>query len=162
MIDKELMQRLFAYAMVLCRHRDDALDLLQSCLESCLGSIRKHKTDVKDPEAFVRASIRNRFIDGFHGRARWQNEPYEEGGVYDISPLDIEHITIQQHELSIIWEQLEVRDRDILYHWAVLGYSTDEVCEKLGLARGTLLSRLHRLRQKFAPSDAANMEQHVS
>ena len=43
--------------------------------------------------------------------------------------------------------ELAPLDRDILYHWAVLGYSTDETCAQLDLPRGTLLSRIHRLRK---------------
>ena len=152
------MQRLFQYANALCQQRDDALDVLQSSVEAYLRAVKRRGGVINNPVAFIRASIRNRFIDTCRAQGRWQSDSYEEGSAYDISPIDIETMFIAQHELEQVWAELDIRDRDILYHWAVLGYSTDEACEILGVARGTFLSRLNRLRKKLNEKQDASGE----
>jgi len=36
-----------------------------------------------------------------------------------------------------------------MYFWAVEGYTTDELAEFLDISRGTLLSKIHRLRKRL-------------
>lgn len=148
MLDEGQLQSLFQYAMVLSQHRDDAYDLLQSAMESYLVTLKRGKTDIDNPLAYVRTLIRNRYIDHYRHRERWPSESFEELAVYDISPVDLEQLTIDSQELEGLWGQLSLEDRDILYHWAVLGYSTDEACALLDIPRGTFLSRIHRLRKR--------------
>lgn len=144
--DREQLQGLYRYAMVLCQHEQNASDLLQASLEAYLREIRSGK-QVLNPEAYLRTLIRHRFIDGYRQQQRWQEDRFEEQECYDISPLNLEQLHIDQQQLETIWKMLCPQDRDILYHWAVLGYSTDEACELLGIPRGTFLSRIHRLRK---------------
>jgi RNA polymerase sigma-70 factor (ECF subfamily) len=148
-LSEDQLQSLFQYAMVLSENRQDAHDLLQSAIESYLIRLQRGKETIANPLAFVRALIRNRFIDHYRHSQRWQNESYEEMNVYDISPVCLEEITITGQELESLWSRLSVMERDILYHWAVLGYSTDEVCALFAIPRGTFLSKVHRLRQRF-------------
>lgn len=149
MLSEDQLNNLFQYAMTLCQQRDNAYDLLQSALEKYLISIKAHKKTIENPPAFMRTLIRNRYIDQYRYDQRWQGDGFEEGAAYDISPLDPQQICIDAQTLARIWSALSARDRDILYHWAVLGYSTDESCELLGMSRGTFLSRIHRLRRKL-------------
>lgn len=142
------LQQLFQYAMVLSQHRDDAYDLLQSAIESYLVTVKRGSTQIDCAEAYVRTLIRNRYIDHYRYRQRWTSESFEELAIYDISPVDLEKVVIDSSELQSLWSQLSVEDRDILYHWAVLGYSTDEACALLDMPRGTFLSRIHRLRKR--------------
>jgi RNA polymerase sigma-70 factor (ECF subfamily) len=44
----------------------------------------------------------------------------------------------------------------VLFLWAVEGYTIDEISRQTGTARGTLLTRLHRLRKRFASIGTAN------
>ncbi|GAA6167403.1 RNA polymerase sigma factor [Sessilibacter corallicola] len=150
------LQDFYQYAVVLCQNTDDAYDILQTSLEKLLNEKRRGKK-ISNQTSYLRTIIRNQFIDQYRHQQKWQSELFEEQASYDISSVDIEAITINQGVLKKIWEQLSAEDRDILYHWAVLGYSTDEACELLGLARGTFLSRLHRLRkycQKFSEDNS--------
>jgi len=142
------LQSLYQYAVVLSQHRDDAYDLLQSAIESYLVTVKRGNEAIECPLAYVRALIRNRYIDHYRYRQRWQSETFEELALYDISPVNIEKLVIDAIEIKGLWAQLSVEDRDILYHWAVLGYSTDEACELLEMPRGTFLSRIHRLRKR--------------
>ncbi len=150
------LQDFYQYAVVLCQNTDDAYDILQTSLEKLLNEKRRGKK-ISNQTSYLRTIIRNQFIDQYRHQQKWQSELFEEQASYDISSVDIEAITINQGVLKKIWEQLSAEDRDILYHWAILGYSTDEACELLGLARGTFLSRLHRLRkycQKFSEDNS--------
>ncbi len=150
------LQDFYQYAVVLCQNTDDAYDILQASLEKFLNEKRRGK-NISNQTSYLRTIIRNQFIDQYRHQQKWQSELFEEQASYDISSVDIEAITINQGVLKKIWEQLSADDRDILYHWAILGYSTDEACELLGLARGTFLSRLHRLRkycQKFSEDNS--------
>ncbi len=141
------LNELYRYAMVLCQHRDDAADLLQAAVEVYLKEIKAGQS-VLNPDAYLRTLIRHRFIDTYRKQQRWQEDSYEEQATYDISPIDLEQLCINQQQLNSVWKTLAPEDRDILYHWAVLGYSTDEACALLGIPRGTFLSRIHRLRKQ--------------
>jgi len=158
-IDQEQLQRLFQYASALSNQRADAMDILQNALMGYLNASKESDKKIEHPEAFIRTSIRNHFIDQYRAQGRWPSEDYIEGSHYDISPIDIEALTITQNELDTIWNDLEIRDRDILYHWAVLGYSLQEVSDILGFSKGTLLSRIHRLRKKLHSSGCVSDEQ---
>ncbi len=174
MLSAAQLNELYQYAVALCHSRDDAYDLLQAALESYLQAVKqsnprrgkrgreREKESIVKPEAFVRTLIRNRFIDQYRYKQRWQQESFEEHSAYDISPVNIEQLTIDADSLKKVWQQLSPLDRDILYHWAVLGYNTDEVCEQLGMPRGTLLSRIHRLRKKLRENEDVQLQERLS
>lgn len=149
------LNSLYQYAMTLCQQRDDAYDLLQSSLEKYLLELKRGGRTIHNNQAFVRRLIRNRFIDQFRYHQRWASEPFEEASSYDISPVSLEQHCIDSDSLEKIWQQISPQDRDILYHWVVLGYSTDEACEQLNMSRGSFLSRVHRLRVRLQTSDDA-------
>ena len=146
-LDKPQLQQLYQYAMVLTQQHDSAQDLLQTAVEHYLLEIKRGKY-IQQKMAYLRTTIRNRFIDHYRSQQRWQDEPFQEETPHDISPLDLEQLHIQQQTLERVWQTLSPEDREILYHWAVLGYSTDEACDLLAMPRGTFLSRIHRLRKR--------------
>ena len=145
------LNALYQYAMTLCHQRDEAYDLLQSAVEKYLIEVKCRDEAIANRMAFVRTLIRNRFIDQYRYQQRWDTELYDESAPYDITPVGLEQICIDAQTLQTVWETLSALDRDILYQWAVLGYSTDEVCARVGMPRGTFLSRIHRLRKKLQP-----------
>ncbi len=149
LVDKAQLNRLYQYAHTLSQCPSDAYDLLQSALEFYLVTIKRGREVIKAPEAYLRTLIRNRYIDHYRQRHRWQQESYEELKVYDISPIDLEAISITEQELEQVWERLKPQERELLYYWAILGYSTDEASELLEIPRGTFLARLHRLRKRL-------------
>jgi RNA polymerase sigma factor (sigma-70 family) len=143
------LNALYQYAIALCHQRDDAYDLLQSALEKYLVELKCKRHSIDNPMAFVRTLIRNLHIDQYRYQQRWDTEQFEEYAPYDITPVDLDQICIDAETLQRVWSMLSVQDRDILYQWAVLGYTTDEVCKRIGMPRGTFLSRIHRLRNKM-------------
>ena len=148
-LDEADFQVLYQYAMALCNQREDAFDLLQSALEKYLIEVKCRTQQIDNPMAFVRTLIRNRYIDQYRHQQRWETELFEEGAYYDITPVGLEQVCIDAQTLQRVWAEISAQDRDILYQWAVLGYSTDEVCERIDMPRGTFLSRIHRLRKKL-------------
>lgn len=152
---EDQLNALYRYAMTLCQHRENAYDLLQSALEKYLIAIKCQPDSIENPLAFVRTLIRNRYIDQYRYAQRWDSERFAEGAAYDISPLDPQQVCIDAQTLQGIWSELRAQDRDILYHWAVLGHSTDEACALLDMPRGTFLSRIHRLRRKLQSDSRA-------
>lgn len=149
MLNEAQLNRLFQYAMALCHERADALDLLQASVEKYLIELQRNKQPIDSAENFTRKILRNKFIDQQRHQQRWAKQPYEEAAVYDISPTNLEDTAVDQEQLSNLWRDLDSLDRDILYHWAVLGFSSGELADKLEMPRGTLLSRIHRLRQRL-------------
>ena len=151
-LDRDDLNALYQYAIVLCQDESQAQDLLQSGVESYLVECQKN-TRISEVRHFIRRVIRNRFIDTYRQQQRWSLARYEEEAAYDISPMDLEQATVDQQALERAWSSLAAEDRDILYHWAVLGYSTDEACQLLDIPRGTFLSRIHRLRKKLQQNE---------
>jgi RNA polymerase sigma-70 factor (ECF subfamily) len=146
---EEELNGLYRYALALSQHKDDAYDLLQSSLEKYLIELKCATRPIEHPLAFLRTLIRNRHIDQLRHQQRWKSEAFEECATYDISPESLEQSCIDAGSLRDIWRELSPLDRDILYHWAALGFSIDEVSIQLEIPRGTLLSRVHRLRKNI-------------
>lgn len=147
MLSEKDIQALFRYAMTLCQHKENAEDILHASLEKYFIKLEEGNS-IRNAMAFVRASIRNRFVDGYRQQQTRSEESFEEQADYDISPVDIESVTINERALKEVWATLNANEREALYYWAVLGMSTDEVCRELNITRGTFLSRIHRLRKR--------------
>ena len=153
MLDPEVLNRLYRYAFTLEGNEADAYDLLHDGIERFL---RSGQQSVKSPEAFARKIIRNRFIDRWRKRKADVVDLVEdlESTAVDISASSLETVSIARVELERIWPQLEPIDREILLLWAVEGCSTRELAEELGLPRGTVLSRIHRLRERLGKPES--------
>ena len=147
MFDHDTLNRLYRYSRSLCEQDSDAFDLLQSALERCV------KVPPREPAAAVSYAIRiirNLFIDQRRSDARVMLEPFEEQGValdFDLSGL--EDLVLDRTELEVAWAELTIVEREIMYLWAVEGYSTDEVARHLEKPRNTVLSITHRMRQRL-------------
>lgn len=153
--DKDQLNQLYQYAMTLAQQPADAYDLLQASLERYLVAINTTKT-IDNPTAYVRTLIRNRFIDQYRYDRRWNLTRYAHESQFpvaiDLSFSSLEELHIRSDLVSKIWQQISPMDRDILYHWAILGFTTQETSELLEIPKGTLLSRVHRLRLQFKTS----------
>ena len=147
-LDEPSLQSLYRYAYALTANEGDARDLLHSTIEHCLGKADGQSFSI----AYVRRAIRNRFIDGYRHRQSHPHDAYDETDPVIDLRLDtssLEDIAIAAHDLGRIWQKLEAIDREILYFWAVEGFSMQEIADMLEMARGTLLSRIHRLRVRI-------------
>ncbi|MCK4707920.1 MAG: RNA polymerase sigma factor, partial [Gammaproteobacteria bacterium] len=155
MIDRDLLNKLYRYIYTLTGDDDRAYDLLYTSIEKFLKNGHKN-----NPEAFLKTIIHNQFIDNYRKNQIIQYEEIDETTVTDIDFHSLESIVINEDLTEQIFESLQPDEREILYFWAIEEYSTSEIAIKLEKPKGTILSKLHRMRKKiiknFSPGIASN------
>lgn len=161
MLDKEMLNQLYRFAIALTRDEDQAYDLLQSSAEKYLKSA---PGDIEQPVPYLKRSIRNEFID----QQRKQQK------VCSLSALDpdndrleveqetpsLESLYIQERDVEILIGLLSAEESELLYLWAVEEYTIAEIAELQSVSRGTLLSRMHRLKKRIK-HELSYQESHV-
>ncbi len=147
MLNRAELDRLFQYCLALTDQRSDAQDLLHSTLESYL---RKRLSGVDSPVAYIRRMARNRFFDE---RRRHALVAFESLEVQEAEPASLESelaaMVSDARSLERIWPQLSAPEREVIFLWAVEGLTASEMALQLGEPRGTLLSRLSRLKTRL-------------
>ncbi len=147
----EHLQRLYRYGISLTHNEAHAHDLLQDAVESYL---KKPPADDAASMAYIRRIMHNRFIDQHRHTNRFPEDALTE--VEETLGIDarlLEDIVITEQQLDIAWEQLSIGERETLFLWAVEGMSASEIAQELNMPRGTVLSRIYRLRNKFNHPD---------
>lgn len=147
MYDRESLNRLYRYCRVLCDQESDAYDLLQAGMERCIKSPPRSSSAEM---AYAMRVIRNLFIDQQRSNARAPFVPLDEESValdFDLASLETTMLT--RNELESVWAEMTVIEREILFLWAVEGYSTDEVAGHLDKPRNSVLSIIHRMRKRL-------------
>jgi RNA polymerase sigma-70 factor, ECF subfamily len=61
---------------------------------------------------------------------------------------DLEETVVDAITATQIWNTLNPAEREVVFLWAVEGLSASEIADQLGEPRGTVLSRLRRLRMR--------------
>ena len=146
-MDRNLLNELFRYCFALTGNESDAYDLLQASIEKYL---RKAIVSVENETAYLKRIIRNHYIDEYRKQSRVDLESFDEVVTYvDINTKPLEQIVASQRQVESVWLLLSDSEREILYFWAVEGYSTSELASILDMPRGTLLSKIHRLRARL-------------
>lgn len=147
MFNKNELNEFYRYCTVLTSNVDDAYDLLQTSLEKFLHS----KTDkIISKNNYMRTIIRNQFIDQYRTINKYQFENFDENNITEINEETslLEEIAINNEEAELVWEILTNSEREIMYLWAIHGLSTTEVAKFLGAPKGTIVSKISRLRKK--------------
>ncbi len=150
--DRSELQKLYRYGCVLCSGPDDAYDLLQYAIEKYLQKPDRQKNSDKQCSsnlAYVRTIMRNRFIDEYRKSIHFPEERYDDNSPVAIDETSLEDIVIAEIDLEIIWKKINIFEREILYYWAIEGMTAQEIARQIDVPRGTVLSRLYRLRKKF-------------
>lgn len=146
LLDRENLQKLFRYAYSLTANEADAYDLLQSAIET---SLNRPADSVNRTIAYIRIVMKNRFIDEYRHKQSFPLENIDDHSPVSMDESPLEDVVIASHDLASLWITLEPIDREVLFFWAVEGFSMREIADKLDISRGTLLSRIHRLRKKL-------------
>lgn len=148
MFDSTDLNRLYKYCFTLTDSEDKAYDLLQSALEKCL---QKPPQNEKAKQTYIRRIIHNLFVDQYRKDSRQSLESFDENTVteLDATTETLEELTIQQDLLDKLWPLLNPLEREILFLWAVEGYTTAEVADLLETKKGTVVSRIHRLKARL-------------
>lgn len=147
MFSNEQLQQLFRYGCALTSDEQQAQDLLQDAIESCL---RQPPRKTLAMMSYTRTIMRNRFIDNARHQQRFPQDTFEDDQLaIDMDVRMLEDIVIDATELDNIWGLLNPLEREILFLWAVEEYTTTEIASQLDMPRGTILSRIHRLRKRL-------------
>lgn len=147
MFDRDNLNRLYRYCRCLSDQDSDAFDLLQTAMERV---VRKPPRNPDAQIGYAMRTIRNVYIDQLRSKTRVQFEPFDEDNTaLDFDLASLESIVLDRSELEEVWSEMTVVEREILFLWAVEGYSTDEVASHLDKPRNTVLSIIHRMRQRL-------------
>ena len=147
--EEELLQVGFQYACALTHHHHDAEDLVQT---AWLKLYQRYGTVMT--KALFFTTIRNLYIDQYRRRQRVQftaltSEHAHSSASGDATREDAE-VTLDQ-----MLAQLRDVEREALFLHVVEGYSVGEIATLTNKPRGTVLSLIHRGKQKLAALAAA-------
>jgi len=147
MFSSEQLNSLYRYCFSLTANETQAYDLLQASLEKFL---KANTSNIENRLAYAKRVIRNQYIDECRKLSKYQHEEFDDTITYlDMDTDSLEKIIATQYEVQQVWQKLTASEREIMYFWAVEGYTTDELAEFLDISRGTLLSKIHRLRKRL-------------
>ncbi|QFU25497.1 sigma-70 family RNA polymerase sigma factor [Shewanella sp. YLB-09] len=155
---REQLQSLYRYSFCLTADRGRAEDLLQNGLEKWL----KCGKELEYSHAYIRKIIRNQFIDDCRRQHKLAFESIDEHAAVLLDETSLETLQIQHNLIEQVFELLNVAEREVLYLWAVDGYTAAEIAKDLAQPRGTVLSRLHRIKQKVVEMSEGDWMKEVS
>ncbi len=136
----ELLNRGFRYALSLAHDRQRAEDLLHDAWGNVLA------TNGPLTKRYLFRAIRNKWIDGHRRDNVVAFEPLET----DVSATSrLEERLSARRSLASALGVLRPEEREALYLCAVEGWTAKEVAEQSGRPRNTVLSLVHRAKQKL-------------
>ncbi len=142
----ENIPHLRRYARSLTRDRQQSEDLVQDCLDRALSRMSQWQSDT-NLRAWLFTIMHNLHVNSlrrWHRSGRW--ESIEQSDTADQRQPGQEGM-MQMRDLEQALNQLSDEQREVLILVCVEGMSYDEVARVLGIATGTVMSRLHRARE---------------
>lgn len=149
MFDEKQIQKFYRYCLTLTKNEEDAQDLLQTGLEKWLMA---SMDEIKAPESYFYRILRNTFIDYVRKVSKRDISPLdtvEESKVISLNEKEMEDFVADKQAVENLMTNLPDQDREVLYFWAVEGYSFQEISKLLDVPKGTLLARMHRMKKKL-------------
>ncbi|GIX17024.1 MAG: DNA-directed RNA polymerase sigma-70 factor [Rhodothalassiaceae bacterium] len=146
-IEREI-PHLRRYARALTRDPDDADDLVQDTLERAIARLDQFQPGT-DLRSWMFTIMHNLFIDGCR-RARRRGESVEiEDWMANASaePSQLDAVTVR--EVIEKMDHLSPHEREVLEKVAIDGMKYEEAAAELGVAVGTVKSRLFRARESL-------------
>lgn len=136
------------YARALTRDAEQADDLVQDCLERALS--RRHLWDEDgNTRAWLFTIMHNIHANDTRRRVtRPTSVPIDERDGHYARPPS-QHSRIAGWELAAALERLPEEQRQVILLVALEGMSYGEVAETVGVAQGTVMSRLSRGRERL-------------
>lgn len=141
--------RAFAVALGVMRHHEDAADVVQ---ESFIAVLR-HLDQFSEQSAFttwLHSIVVRKAIDMRRRRVATPVDPSGHQLRSVVSASDVHAAHMMQHDLLAAVASLDEGFRDAVLLVDVLGYGVDEAAEVLGVAPGTIKSRVFRGRAQVA------------
>lgn len=144
---EDLAQRGYRFAVALTGDATRAEDLLQDSWFSVL------KADGPWNTGYLFATIRNRYVDEFRREGRMEKVPLDAAAdaVGEISSdfWNGAELATTNGEMESAMLRLRPEERAVLYLAAVEDFTAQRIGELLEWPRGTVLSMLHRAREKL-------------
>lgn len=145
----QVLQGGFRYAYSLTHDRAEAEDLLQEACVSILGA------SAPWDRAYLFTTIRSRFIDRYRRNQKVLFIPLE--GERDGEAVESQYASegwdapdyLGNGQLDRALSSLRPEERETIFLAVVEGYTAQEIAERTGRPRGTILSLLHRTRHKL-------------
>jgi len=140
----------FRVAYSVLRHREDAEDVAQDAFAKAYRNFRQ----LRDRDRFRAWLVRMTWRVALDHRRSCKRRQAREDAVMAITPQtgNLEADTIAQERKARLWkaiEELPERLRVVTVLAAIEGHGVREVAELLGIAEGTIKSRLFEARQKL-------------
>lgn len=147
-LDDASLNQLYRYSIAITANKADAEDVLQTGIERYLKLCDKPLSDCLP---LVRKIMRNYWFDELRKMKTRQSYVEESQSSESISMLEssLEDVCISQHDLANLWTSLSDQQRELLYLYGVLDYTAQEIAEEQGIPRGSVLSRVHRLKKSL-------------
>ena len=146
MLDKDTLQQLYRYCYSLTCNEHNAYDLLQTSVEKFI----KHDNSANNQNSYIKRIIRNQFIDDCRRQQIIDFEPIDERfPPADFDTQTLESLIINDNMVEKILHFLNPDEREIIYFWAIEGLSTSEIAQQLETPKGTILSKIYRMRDKI-------------
>lgn len=141
------LNRLYGYALSLAGDRDQARDLVQDC---ALRATAARRSPIDEPayRAWLFRILRNAYLDQERRAGRTQSLSDDE----DQSPGDTQVWRFDESLISALTvriglARISVAHREIITLVDLVGFTYAETAELIGVAPGTVMSRLSRARQ---------------
>jgi len=142
----EHVSALRRYAVLLIGDASDADDLVQECLLRVVAQARAWRP-VRDLRAYMFATLHNVFIDGRRRRKSRQSEVPIETVIADLAAPATQTKWLEVRDLVSALGKLPAEQREVVLLVGVEGMSYLEAAQILGVALGTVMSRLSRGRE---------------
>lgn len=160
MFNKDELNQLYRYALSLSADEQMAYDLVQSGIERYLKKISNSAVTINDPvektPALLKTIIRNCYFDLLRHQ---KVVPMVSIDVEDESSLEtyiglvdndeMADLLINQQEVQQLISDLSVQENELLYLWAVEEHTVEEISRIYAKPKGTILSKLHRLKKRI-------------
>jgi RNA polymerase sigma-70 factor, ECF subfamily len=137
--NRQDLDSFYRYALSLTRKEEWAYDLVSHGVEKVLS-----RPFVLNKKAYAKRCIRNKFFDEYQRK--------EEAVAFideEVSLDDLEKTAINKDLIQKVLKVLNPEERELLYLWAMEDYSLSEIASLTKTPRGTLSSRLARLKKKL-------------
>lgn len=146
---RETSTAIFAYALSILKHRQDAEDVLHDCFVQIYNSAGQYKSSGK-PMAWILTITRNLCLQKFRRDAKVIDLPDDDWEVY----LEAKEGMSVEERLLIksCMRNLPTEDLQIIILHAVAGYKMKEISGMLGLPLSTVLSKHSRAIKKLRQS----------
>lgn len=160
--EKQTLNRVYRYCLSLTTEPEAAYDLMQTGIERYLRMQANRADAAQDepskPLSYLFRIVRNAHIDQKRRTKGKSWESWEDAqtevhtNVVCAGFQSLDDILIDRERVEAVMSQLPDSHRELLFLWAVEGYTVQEISDLMEVPRGTLLARLHRIRQKIKAS----------